>query len=417
MTIFSRLVIAFFAAIGVLTTVGVAAVVFFSPATLPAPSPPVEHPSGAYPLHGRDPAFPADFGQVEEERPAGDPIRILALSSGGEGGAYGAGILAASSTANDWPDFDIYTGVSVGSLLAATLYAGQSGEDDFKAIVEDVAAAVEAGRNANHRWDVATVIFGKGTVVSRAVQRVIRDHFNEDMVQRMAEQHRKGKRLYAISTDLTVGTPLLWDLGAIAAGPGPDNVADVQKALLAGTSVPLIFPAQVLEASGDYTLQVDGAIMRPFFISDNFIKLGAERPLEVHFLVNDKLDATFTARPLSPRVDSIAHRLLSVMYLAETRGFLDRLLLDSLLFGWTVNVASIPDTQPDTQKADEMTEASIMSAFNSAYETTETVLDAGGDLAEVWVPLTADLIGLKLPCHVSSSQCADEPANAAVSTK
>ena len=45
-------------------------------------------------------------------------LRVLALSGGGAGGAFGAGALVGLSRAQQRPDFNIVTGVSTGALIA-----------------------------------------------------------------------------------------------------------------------------------------------------------------------------------------------------------------------------------------------------------------------------------------------------------
>lgn len=53
---------------------------------------------------------------------------VLALSGGGEDGAFGAGVLHGWSERGDRPDFDVVTGVSTGALMAPFAFLG-SGED------------------------------------------------------------------------------------------------------------------------------------------------------------------------------------------------------------------------------------------------------------------------------------------------
>lgn len=48
----------------------------------------------------------------------------LALSGGGENGAYGAGLLAGWSTAGTRPNFSVVTGISAGALIAPFAFAG-----------------------------------------------------------------------------------------------------------------------------------------------------------------------------------------------------------------------------------------------------------------------------------------------------
>lgn len=61
--------------------------------------------------------FFGDPGRRTELEPQ-QTLRVLALSGGGAGGAFGAGALVGLSRARQRPDFDIVTGVSTGALIA-----------------------------------------------------------------------------------------------------------------------------------------------------------------------------------------------------------------------------------------------------------------------------------------------------------
>jgi predicted acylesterase/phospholipase RssA len=52
----------------------------------------------------------------------GQPVSILALSSGGAAGAFGAGAVAGLTRSGSRPDFAVVTGVSVGALVACNIH-------------------------------------------------------------------------------------------------------------------------------------------------------------------------------------------------------------------------------------------------------------------------------------------------------
>ena len=57
---------------------------------------------------------------------AARPYRVLALSGGGAGGAFGAGALVGLSRAGRRPEFDLVTGVSTGALIAPFAFLGSA---------------------------------------------------------------------------------------------------------------------------------------------------------------------------------------------------------------------------------------------------------------------------------------------------
>src|SRR5580658_477021 len=59
------------------------------------------------------------------------PLNMLALSGGGAGGSFGAGVLVGWSRQGTRPEFDIVTGVSVGALYAPYAFLGSSWDNEM----------------------------------------------------------------------------------------------------------------------------------------------------------------------------------------------------------------------------------------------------------------------------------------------
>lgn len=393
--------------------VALAAVAFWMalPAALPGATPPVHYPFGAYPVGGPNPQFPADFAMAPPGKPAGEPFRVLMISSGGEGGAYGAGLLAASTAASEWPDFDVATGVSVGSLMATFAFAGVDRYADLHPLVDELAAAVAEGTERPRVVDIITAVLGRGTGVAHTIETFVRHVVDATLVGKIAAQHALGRRLYTVSTDITSGLPVMWDLGAIASRDADNKVQEIQDALLASISIPFMFPAHLIKDEQRYSLHVDGGIVRPFFVSSQIAKLGDARELEIYFLFNDKLKYLPAEQTVSTRFDLMLERVLSTMLHADVRSLLQKLLLDKLAFGWEVRVASIPQDVPASKIISANVADSIRSSFETAYGTAQAMIEGQGGLRSVWVPLTPQLVGLSDPCAIATNLCAHNDAN------
>ncbi len=61
---------------------------------------------------------------------------------------------------------------------------------------------------------------------------------NDDMLDAIAWEHRKGRRLYVATTDMTAGKTVMWDMGAIAASGSPDRRSQYVDILIASIAVP-----------------------------------------------------------------------------------------------------------------------------------------------------------------------------------
>ena len=59
---------------------------------------------------------------------------FLAISGGGDDGAFGAGLLVGWSDRGDRPEFDVVTGVSTGSLSAPFVFLGHAYDPQLKAV-------------------------------------------------------------------------------------------------------------------------------------------------------------------------------------------------------------------------------------------------------------------------------------------
>jgi predicted patatin/cPLA2 family phospholipase len=60
--------------------------------------------------------------------------QILAVSGGGENGAFGAGVLCGWSEAGTRPLFELVTGVSTGALTAPFAFLGSSYDPQLRAV-------------------------------------------------------------------------------------------------------------------------------------------------------------------------------------------------------------------------------------------------------------------------------------------
>ena len=87
----------------------------------------------------------------------------------------------------------------------------------------------------------------------------------------IAAEHRRGRRLFVATFDLDAERPVIWNMGAIAAHGGEDGLALFRTVLLASTAVPGAFPPVLIdvEANGKRfaEMHVDGGIGGQFFVA------------------------------------------------------------------------------------------------------------------------------------------------------
>lgn len=179
-----------------------------------------------------------------EASPGDTPImNILAMSGGGDYGAFGAGFLVGWGAATDprrrRPDFDVVTGVSTGALLAPFAYLGT---DEACRTVESLYG------NPKRDWiqERGPLFFlpsNPSFMTIPGLERDLRAAIDAKMVAAMAAQSRAGKLLMISSTDLDLGRQKIWEVGAESEAAVKDGNFDrVQRIMLASAAIPAVFP-------------------------------------------------------------------------------------------------------------------------------------------------------------------------------
>src|SRR5271170_2145093 len=132
-----------------------------------------------------------------------EPGPWLILSSGGSDGAFGAGLLNGLTAAGKRPDYAVVTGVSTGALMAPFIFAGAKYDDALKAAYTKITAAdiFEAGGT------------GESFVDSWPLKDLIAKEITPALLADIAAEHRRGRRLFIITTDLDAQRSVVWNMG------------------------------------------------------------------------------------------------------------------------------------------------------------------------------------------------------------
>jgi predicted acylesterase/phospholipase RssA len=193
------------------------------------------------------------------------PVAYLAISGGGDDGAFGAGLLVGWSARGDRPEFRAVTGVSTGALSAPFAFLGPEYDPQLKAVyTETTAKRIFRPRNAS------AAIFSDAMGDNRPLQALVATYIDDRAVQRIAEEYRKGRLLMVMSTNLDSGLPCIWNIGAIAASGSPDARQLIIKILIASSSIPAAFPPAMFDfqVNGEHReeMHVDGGVIAQTFL-------------------------------------------------------------------------------------------------------------------------------------------------------
>ncbi len=192
-------------------------------------------------------------------------INFLALSGGGEDGSFAAGIITGWTRHGSRPEFDVITGVSAGALASPFVFLGPEYDETLFEIYANL------GDEDIYNTQIFSGLFG-GTAIldTRPLKELISHYITPTLLNKIALEHQKGRRLWIGTTNLDAGRPVIWDVGEIASSGKNGALELVHKILLASSAVPGIFPPVIIDVEVEdqkFTeLHVDGGVTRQVFL-------------------------------------------------------------------------------------------------------------------------------------------------------
>jgi predicted acylesterase/phospholipase RssA len=226
-----------------------------------------------FPVEQIDRLFDEGVRSVERESAARNvtdpnqlpPANFLAISGGGDDGAFGAGLLVGWSESGRRPEFKMVTGVSTGALLAPFAFLGPAYDEKLKDIYTRISK-----RDIFFDRLITAAVLDDALADTTPLFGTISRMMDETMLKDIAREYRKGRLLMIGTTDLDARRPVIWNIGAIAASGNPEALQLVRKILLASAAVPGAFPPVMIdvEAGGQHyqEMHVDGGAIAQLFL-------------------------------------------------------------------------------------------------------------------------------------------------------
>lgn len=223
-------------------------------------------------------------------------FRVLAISGGAYDGAYGAGILNGWTRSGRRPKFAVVTGVSAGSLIAPLAFLGPDYDRQLKdAFTSGVSEPIGDGTDS-----VLSVLNEAGTR-RETMYALVSSFVDEKLLRAVAAEHRRGRRLLVVTTNLDAQRAVVWDLGAIAASGHPNALQLFRDVLTASCSVPGVFePTRITVTANGRSfeeLHVDGGVTTNVFtLPDAMLAGGGGRESirgSMYVIMNTRLTPEF----------------------------------------------------------------------------------------------------------------------------
>ena len=279
------------------------------------------------------------------------PTDMLVISGGGSNGAFAAGLLCGWTEAGNRPTFRLVTGISVGAVIAPFAFLGSGYDEKLKELTTSI--------SDDKVYRPKALLRGLGSdslADARPLARLLRPYYDQKLLDAIAAEHAKGRRLYVGTTDLDSGRPVIWDLGAIAASGSPQALEIFRQVILASAAIPVVWSPIYLqvEANGKPydEMHVDGGATAQLLLYGNVISMLEVRrhvpaselsrhPTPIVYVIRN---GKFTPQHqnVQPKVVSIAGRAVGTLIQSQAIGDVYRLYAVCRRDALEFRLASIP---------------------------------------------------------------------------
>ena len=269
------------------------------------------------------------------------PAYFLAISGGGDNGAYGAGFLNGWTASGTRPEFKVVTGISTGALIAPFAFLGPK----YDYVLERVYTTTSQ-RDIFKKRGIINGLFGDSMADTRPLAKVISSYVNRQLLDEIAAEYAKGRILLVGTTNLDSLEPVIWNMGAIASRKDPQAISLFSSILLASASIPGAFPPVMIDVNLGGThyqeMHVDGGTVAQLFLYPPSVSVAGAPPRKrvAYIIRNARLDADWAST--ERRTMSIAMRAIDSLTRTQGIGDLYRVYATTNRDGIDFNLTYIP---------------------------------------------------------------------------
>jgi hypothetical protein len=122
---------------------------------------------------------------------------FLAISGGGDDGAFGAGLLVGWTAAGNRPQFKGVTGISTGALIAPFAFLGPAYDAQLKEVYTNIAP-----KDIFKRRSIISAILKDSMADNTPLFNLMKKYVNKEMLDAIAAEYEKGRFLFIATTDI-----------------------------------------------------------------------------------------------------------------------------------------------------------------------------------------------------------------------
>ncbi len=238
------------------------------------------------------------------------------------------------------------TGVSTGALTAPFAFLGSN----YDELLEKVYTTTTTKDVAEKRGLLAAA-FGDSIADTKPLAGLIAKYITPEVIQAIAQEHQKGRRLLIGTVNLDAGRSVIWNIGAIAQSDHPQKTQLIHDLMRASAAIPVAFPPVVIPVESQGSpydeMHVDGGTGSQVFVYPAAIdwrkitkKLKVQGVPQVYVIRNSFLDPDYQG--MIRNVVPIASRTIDSLIRTQGIGDLYQIYTLCKRDGNDFNLAYIP---------------------------------------------------------------------------
>lgn len=269
-------------------------------------------------------------------------FNVLALSTGGQYGAYSSGFLTGWSEAGSRPEFDVVTGASAGGIVAPLAFAGS----EFDPLLQ-LNVGVDQGKLFRQR-SLLSVLSGADAIYDvSGLERRVRNAIDADLISAIAARRAAGAEVLIGATDLRSGRLDILDVGQVAGDPSlplDEKLDCVTEAVMATSAIPGLFPPR---AVGD-ALYADAGIRQHVLlegVAEGIRRATGRRKGSIRVTAHVLINADLAVRPVpvERRLVDVAQRSFDLVIDEGLRASLEETVAVAKRSGWRLRATFAPE--------------------------------------------------------------------------
>jgi predicted acylesterase/phospholipase RssA len=214
------------------------------------------------------------------------PVHALAISGGGDAGAFAAGILCGWTASGNRPEFKVVTGISAGALIAPFAFLGA----EYDEVVRTVATS--AGPDDIHRRrNTLLGLASDGMASTEPLAKIVARSITPEILEAVAREYAKGRVLQIGTTNIDAGRQVTWNMGEIASSNAPGALDLFRQVMIASTCIPGVVSPEMIDVEVDgkhyQEMHVDGGVISQVFLYPtsflNELRRTTGKPLDREF--------------------------------------------------------------------------------------------------------------------------------------